>query len=111
MMHTHPGIDDLNEVLTELAGNLVIWRSLGGGLGLNNGSLEVISYNKRDKAQECMRETIVLWLHGNGHRATWQTLIDALKQPLVQRKEFADQIKAKIIKKATDQNKSGKDVS
>ena len=101
---TRPGIDDLNEVLTELAGNLVIWRSLGGGLGLDNGSLEVISYDKRDKAYDCMLQTIVLWLNGNGHCATWQTLIDALKQPLVQKKELADQIKAKIIKKATDQN-------
>lgn len=97
----HTGIEDLNEVLTELAGILVTWKALGGALGLDNGSLEVIGSDNRDKAQDCMLETIVQWLHGNGHVATWKTLVDALNSPLVKKKELADRIKENI---ATDQN-------
>lgn len=74
--------DDLKEVLTKLHSVNYKWEELGTEIGLKDGALKAIAAN-RSTVQQCMRDVITEWLHGNGFVSTWQTIIDVLKTETV----------------------------
>ena len=80
-----PGVDDLRELLSVLD-DVTEWHLLGLHLGLKESTLEAVACGFR-KPWDAKREILKLWLKqddqipaaGAGTRATWRSLIEALK--------------------------------
>ena len=70
------------------------WRNIGLQLGLSNTDLSRIGANYRLQ-QECLRETLTLWLRGIKPVPTWMNLVDALKNHTVKEYQLAKFVKEK----------------
>ena len=92
--------------MTVLLDVLRKWKDIGGSLGVRQGKMEEIDHDQRGSARECMRYTILEWLHGNAEKpVTWMGLIRVLKSALVEATETADKIIKDIVEKVhTDIN-------
>ena len=71
------------------------WKDLGLALELSEGKLEEIECDK-SKMRERMWEMISVWLSGNGIKATWRNLLDALSTQQVNKEKFAEGLKKKL---------------
>ena len=58
------------------------WRTLGLELGLSHNTLEAISRDYPQSIKDCFCEMMYEWLKSGG-TPSWETLISALKSPLV----------------------------
>ena len=78
-----PGVDDLRELLSILE-EVTEWHQLGLHLGLKESAMETVECGFRNP-WDAKREMLKLWLKQNdqipgaGTRATWSSLIEALK--------------------------------
>ena len=72
---------------------LKLWEDLGLALGIKVSELEVIGSDKPD-AKAKMKAMLLAWLRGRGKESSWNTLCDALRNPLVDRKDIAAKIEA-----------------
>ena len=91
------GIDDLKAVRTELLPLTAKWEDLGGVLELKPGKTDEIGLNNNNKAGPCLKDVLSEWLHGNGIRPTnWQTMLTCLKDPIMGKGNFADDLKKKL---------------
>lgn len=59
------------------------WYNLGLELKINPDSLDAIQKENRGNVQDCLRDLLKQWLRRGEPKATWGTLIEALKSPLV----------------------------
>ena len=63
--------------------------------------LEVFVKDNPLDTDACMNATLAFWLRGNARKPiTWQTLIDALNDPLVGLGTLADKVKQEVIEEA-----------
>ncbi len=91
----------MHKVLTELLNVNTAWKELGLALEIREGKLEEFDANNR-KIDKRMWETISYWLSGNGASpTTWRTLLDALRDPQVDKKKFADKLAEKLKEEDT----------
>ena len=80
------------EVLNKLAFIDASWRSIGEGLGVGYNALKGLDESNKPN-QTRLSEVIQKWLDMNGqcegNPATWSTILDVIKEPLVQNKALA----------------------
>lgn len=81
----------------ELLEIAVRWKSLGEHFGMTPGKLNLIKYNTKDDAEECLREVVLWWLRGNGVAAMWKNLIDILHK--IEEVDLAKDIRKKKAKR------------
>ena len=84
-----------DEVLTQLACIDELWRSIGNGLGLRYNTLECLALDKTLNKTR-LDNVIEMWLNMKDEcgdtPVTWNTIINVIKGPLVQRKDLAMKI-------------------
>lgn len=85
-------------MLTELTGLNKEWHSLGMALGLEHRELEEIELNHSGDVRKCLGRVVEEWLKWKGKEVSWETMYEALKDPLVDRPDIAAQIKDKHLK-------------
>ena len=77
------------------------WDFIGQVLGLTAGKLREIE-GENSKLKRRMMDVLLTWMYGNGTKpVTWRTLLKALEDPKVGKKEVAKKIKAKLIQNAS----------
>ena len=85
---------DLCDVLTATISE-TRWFMLGVALHVEQHQLQRIKYNNRD-AQECQSDMLYSWIStGN---ATWSGLVEALRSPLLDNQQLAQEIEVKYMK-------------
>ena len=85
-----PGINDLQSVLADLV-DVNKWFELGLALGLKQPTLDAITLNH--KPADYKREMLTKWLNQvNGCKPTWKALVKALRSPIVQCYNTANEI-------------------
>ena len=89
-----PGLDDLNIVSQALITADTKWHNIGNQLGLSTEELCHIGANYTLQ-QECLCETLRLWLRRDDHVRTWKRLIDALKNATVKEYHLAKIVEEK----------------
>jgi len=85
------GIGDLLEAREATINIVHMWEDLGAVLQLRDGKISEIGQDHGD-AKSRMKEVLSEWLRGNGAPRCWRTLTDALKSPLVNRPDVAEEI-------------------
>ena len=58
------------------------WRAIGTVLGLPSGTLEIIKYDNRDKAEPCCDAVLEEWLEVDPS-ASWNKLLSIIQSPAV----------------------------
>ena len=86
---------DLADVQKELNGTASKWKTIGIQLKLPLSSLEKIEEEHRGNAEGCNLAMQILWLKSK--RATWKSLVEALKKSSDQLEEKARTIENKKI--------------
>lgn len=89
-------MDDINEVKESIIDAAAKWKSIGDALEVGSGELEKIEkdYHKSD---DRLRETISVWLKGNGGTRTWKFLCKALRTKSVSEPDLAKKIEEKRL--------------
>lgn len=89
-------MDDINDVIKSISDAAAKWKSIGDALEVGSGELEKIEkdYHKSD---DQLRETISVWLKGNGGTRTWKFLCEALRSKSVSRCDLAKKIEEKRL--------------
>ena len=86
----------LKEVLGELIGITNEWRYLGLALGLKKPTLDAIKVDNAD-VKDRMLEMVTSWLQKKDESLpSWQALVKALRDPLVNRTDIANTINDKF---------------
>jgi len=85
-------LDDLDIVSQALMNVGDKWYNIGHQLGLTKQQLSDIG-DKHKLQQECLRETLSLWLRRVDHVPTWDRLADALENHTVQEDQLAKNVK------------------
>ena len=81
----------------EAVHDVVNWQYLGLTLGLEKPQLDIMDRNYRGIVEDCRMEMISWWL--NTGNASWRALVRALASKLVNRRDLAMKIAAKIGEK------------
>ena len=55
------------------------WEIFGILVKIPSGTLEGISRDKRDRAEECFLAVYSTWRNGQTHKFTWRTVLNVLK--------------------------------
>jgi len=72
------------------------WSDIGKALDLKPGKLEEIE-SDTGKAKKRMEKVLLTWMYGNGKKpVTWNTLLGALRDPVVGKGEEADKIQKSL---------------
>ena len=71
------------------------WYNFGLALGLQPATLNQISNDKREKCEDCLRESLLKLVQIR--RLTWREIIEALKKPTVNESELATEIESEAI--------------
>ena len=58
------------------------WRAIGTQLGLSSGTLDIIKYDNRDKAEPCCDAVLEEWLEMDPS-ASWEKLLKVIESPTV----------------------------
>ena len=90
-------INDLHNVQVSIWDAIAKWYYIGLGLGLSADTLDVIANNHPGKTEECLTDTIKLWLRSKEPQPTWKALAEVLKSPTVGYAHLAEKIE-KITK-------------
>ena len=80
------GDDDHFDILTEMmpvAGN---WKTVGRGLRIDSGRLNMIQESNSGKPKECLSETLTCWLNRNYNverfgEPTWRAVVKVVAHP------------------------------
>ena len=92
---------DLRIVRTKLIDAVSTWKKLGQVLDIQQPQLEVFMKDNPYDTDGCMDDMLAFWLRGNARKPiTWQTLIDALNDPLVGLGTLADKVKREVVEEA-----------
>ena len=74
------------------------WDDLAGALGLPHSDIDAIKTNNPSDMKQCVKEVVDQWLEGKGSESpSWTNLCMALRDPLVNRKDFASNIEKKYM--------------
>ena len=66
------------------------WRVIGMLLGLPNGTLDIIKYDNRDKAEPCCDAVLEEWLEVDPS-ASWGKLLEVIVSPAVSSDQAPDE--------------------
>lgn len=72
------------------------WYFIGLALGINPNDLDSIKTKCRENPDECLTETLKVFLKENDPKATWARLADALEDSSVGEGYLADELRQKI---------------
>ena len=93
--HNNTGIKDLLKVLEEIKDVNNKWKFLGLALGLKKPTLDSI---KSNGYEECKMEMIEKWLNKEDScDPSWSSLVNALRNCLVEHNLIADEIEKKYL--------------
>ncbi len=102
VFHTHPTaaltINDLQEVNGALHGVRRRWYYIGLELNLDSEELITLREEYDDKFTKCLDRMLQMWLKRRDPPATWQALVDALKERTVDEEGVAMDIAKKYLK-------------
>ena len=87
----HVGTLNINhpvQVLRAIWDGRTVWRAIGLELGLSHDVIEAISTENPLSVDDCFYEMISKWLR-SACRPNWESLISALRSPLVGREALA----------------------
>ncbi len=73
------------------------WDDLGGALGLPHHVVVAIKTNNPGNVKQCMKEVVDAWFEEKGNPPSWNNLCEALRDPLVARKDIASNIEKKYL--------------
>ena len=65
------------------------WDDLGEALGIAHSEIEKIQANNPKDIKQCLKEVVDLWFKLKGNPPSWKSLCEALRDPLVGRKDVA----------------------
>ena len=65
------------------------WRMIGTQLGLPSGTLDIIEYNNRDRAEPCCNAILKKWLEVDPS-ASWEKLFEVIESPAVSSDQAPD---------------------
>ena len=85
-------IEDLDDLLHLLDDVSASWKDIVTQLGLSQGDVEAIAYEKGDSPIDCLRESLILWLRGVDPAPTREQLARVLLSPLIGKEEIAQQV-------------------
>ncbi len=88
------GPGDLLDVLTELFGIRADWDTVGLALKLTDGALRAIGAQYKDP-KDCLRDMLRDWL--NTSDASWSSLVQALRHPVVGQGNLAAELERKYL--------------
>ncbi len=88
------GPGDLLDVLTELFDIRADWDTVGLALKLTDGALRAISAQHKDP-KDCLRDMLRVWL--NTSDASWSSLVQALRHPVVGQGNLAAELERKYL--------------
>ncbi len=71
------------------------WDDLGGALGLPHRVVEAIKTNNPGNVKQCMKKVVDAWFEEKGNFLSWNNLCEALRDPLVDRKDVVSKIERK----------------
>ncbi len=91
------GPGDLLDVLTVLLDVRTNWEDIGLSLKLSDGTLRAIGAQHKDP-KDCMRDMLRDWL--NTSDASWSSLVDALRHPIVGQGNLAAELEKKYLTQA-----------
>lgn len=80
------------EVLAKLIGLNKEWNSFGMALELEYREIQEIESNHPGDVKKCLARVIEEWLKQKGKEVSWKTVYEALKDPLVNRPDIAEEI-------------------
>ena len=88
-------IADLKDVKSALWDARAKWKNIGSCIGVDDGTLDTI----KGKDDDCFGEMLKNWLRGiykpgvkNSKPRTWHTLIEALRDKIVNEEAMADKL-------------------
>ena len=88
-------IDDLKDVKSALWNARAKWKDIGRCIGVDEGTLDTM----KGKDSDCFGEMLKNWLRGvykpgekNSKPRTWRTLIEALRDKIVNEEAMADKL-------------------
>ena len=87
--------DDLASVQRAVWEGRAKWYNIGLELGLSPGTLDAIQQTYHHVADDCLRETLKLWLRGCGRRPSWSCLARCLRSQTVGLVELAEQLQSR----------------
>ena len=89
-------IADLNDVKRALWDARAKWRNIGSCIGVDEGTLDTM----KGKDDDCLNDVLSHWLRGvynpkekNSKPRTWHTLIEALRDKVVNEEAMANKLK------------------
>ncbi len=71
------------------------WDDLGEALGLADHVVQTIKINNPGNVKQCRKEVVDAWFEEKGNSPSWNNLCEALRDPLVDRKDIASKIETK----------------
>lgn len=89
---------DLPDVLKALRDARGKWKEIGLVLGIPITDLNTIEMESDNKVDKCLENMITIWLKRRSLNPSWQSLIEALKEPTVGEEGVADDIEKKYVK-------------
>ena len=84
-------------MLTELIGINREWNMLATVLEVPQHEIDAIETNHSHDVKKCLEKMVDKWLKLQGSRASWTTLSQALRHPLVGRPDIAECIEQKYL--------------
>ena len=80
------GEDDHFDILTEMMAVAGSWKTVGRGLRIDSGHLNVIQESNSGKPKECLSEMLTCWLNRNYNverfgEPTWRAVVKVVAHP------------------------------
>ncbi len=91
------GPGDLLDVLTELLDVRADWEDIGLSLRMAPGALRAMKVPHKEH-KHCLRDMVTDWL--NTSNASWSSLVDALRHPIVGQGNLAAELERKYLTQA-----------
>ncbi len=98
------GPGDLLDVLTELRDVRAEWEDIGLALKMSPGALRAMK-GPFKPPKDCQRDMLTDWL--NTSDASWSSLVDALRQPIVGHGNLAAELERKYLTQAEGGQSTG----
>ena len=85
-------IDHLADVLEAVWEARVKWFNIGLKLGISAGTLDSIGKANNQNPDDCLTAMIKYWLRNGRPKPSWAAVANALKSPLVEHAQLAEQL-------------------